>query len=140
VRGYTNNFFAELRYEIDELDIVNILGDGSVFSTIEDLVRLQHALFHGEIVSTATLELMTARGQLDNGKQIDYGFGMMIENLNDGSYWYGYTGGWFGAITLVGYYLEKQMTVVFLSNLANMGGCVPAAIHMAYELSLPMVQ
>ncbi len=122
VRGYANIGYGEPRYEINELDTVNILGDGSVFSTVEDLVRWQHALFHGEVVLLATLELMTARGQLDNGKQTDYGFGLVIENLNDSSYWYGHGGGWFGTSTLVGYYLEKQMTVVFLSNLANMNG------------------
>jgi CubicO group peptidase (beta-lactamase class C family) len=121
VRGYANRGYGEPRYEINELDTVNILGDGSLFSTVEDLVRWQHALFHGEVVSKATLELMTTGGQLDNGKQIDYGFGMGIENLNDG-YWYGHGGGWAGTSTLVGYYLEKQMTVVFLSNLARTDG------------------
>ncbi|MBW4508274.1 MAG: beta-lactamase family protein [Scytonematopsis contorta HA4267-MV1] len=118
VRGYTYLGLGKACYKINELDTVNILGDGSLFSTVEDLVRWQHALFHGEVVSKATLELMTARGLLDNGKQTDYGFGTGIENFDDG-YLYSHGGGWAGTSTLVGYFLEKQMTFVFLSNLAG---------------------
>lgn len=118
VRGYANRGYGETRYEIDELDIP-IVGDGGVFSTAEDLLRWQHALFSGEIVDGATLRLMTAPGHLDNGARTNYGFGLIVERLSDCRTWCGHTGGWNGTSVLVGRFLEDEITVVVLSNDAH---------------------
>jgi len=133
VHGYINQGYGEPRYEIDELDIA-IVGDGGLFSTAEDLIRWQHALFSEEVVDRATLQLMSTRGHLDNGKQIDYGFGMMIEHLSNGCIWCGHTGGWIGSSTLVGHYLEKHTTVVVLANVTH-----APVVHIAHQVLLQLL-
>ena len=58
------------------------LGDGCVYSSIDDLVKWDRALNSGEIVSEGLLEEAFNPGKLNNSLPTEYGFGWFIINRN----------------------------------------------------------
>ncbi len=114
-RGYQNLGFGQPRFEISELDL-SILGDGGLFSSIEDLLRWQELFYNGSILGQAALAKALSPGRLDDGTAFDYGCGLMVESLGDKGTWCGHTGGWFGAATYIGRFVEERLSVVVLAN------------------------
>ncbi len=85
---------GDWRVDITTLDHV---GDGGVFTTIEDLARWDanfkdNTLGHGP----ALLELMHTRGRLRDGSELDYAFGLIhgtlrgLKTVHHGGSWVGY--------------------------------------------------
>ena len=58
------------------------LGDGCVYSSINDLVKWDRALNSGKLVSEELLEEAFSPGRLNNGTPTEYGFGWFIINRN----------------------------------------------------------
>ena len=91
------------------LDMSVPYAAGSLYSTVDDLLKWEDALFAGQVVSPASLKLMTA----DQGNR--YGFGLRIEQQN-GHEVIAHAGGIAGFSTSLRRYPKDGVTSIVLAN------------------------
>lgn len=111
-RGYTHNKQGKVR--LSEKPSI-VYGDGSLFTTIDDLARWDQGLRANTLVSAATLKRAFTPGKLDSGRRHDYGFGWE-DDSTDGRRSVGHSGSWYGASNYLCRYLDDELTVAVLSN------------------------
>jgi len=92
------------------------VGDGGIFSSVNDLIQWQSLLWHGKIVHPQTFMFMQTPGKLDSGESFEYGLGLQIETRKNGQRWIGHGGSWTNATTLMGRYVQEDTLVIVLSN------------------------
>ena len=83
---------------------------GALYSTTEDLLRWEQALFGGKLISAASLAKMTTPFKSD------YAFGLMVQTAN-GRKVIQHGGGIEGFNTFLAYYPDAKLTVAVLANL-----------------------
>ncbi len=95
-----------------------VLGDGGIYSSVEDLFKWDQALYTEKLVKKTTLELAFTSGSLANGKSLDYGFGWRIDQYhNQPRLWH--TGSTSGFRNVIQRYPEARFTVIILTNRAE---------------------
>ena len=88
---------------------------GALISTAGDLVRWQQALVSGRVLKPESLEEMTLPYMLLNGRETDYGMGLMLrERAGRRCVWHG--GGIFGFNSILLYFPDTQLHVAVISN------------------------
>lgn len=100
-------------------DLVNfdgIVGDGNVYSSVEDLYKWDQALYTDKLVKKSTFQEAISPGKLNNGEATSYGFGWFINEQNKTI---SHTGGWVGFGTLIIRYIDKNQTLILLDNSSN---------------------
>lgn len=90
-------------------------GAGEIVSTADDLLKWDRALFAGELISAADLQLMTRPGRLRNGKSTGYGFGWEIDT-HDTTTRIAHSGGTFGFAAQNEVYPKLGEAIVVLQN------------------------
>lgn len=106
--------------EIAELNYVKYLdglqGDGMINSTVNDLLRLDRALYNDEFLSAKSKEVMYSQTTMNNGKTIHYGMGWFLEEDDRLGRVVHHTGGWPGYSTLFKRYIDRDLTLILLQN------------------------
>jgi CubicO group peptidase (beta-lactamase class C family) len=99
---------------------LNTAADGSLYFSILDLAKWDAALYTEKLLKRSSLEQMWTVAKLSNGKPNSghYGFGWFIENRN-GHRVVEHAGAWQGFETQISRYVDDQITVVVLTNLAE---------------------
>jgi CubicO group peptidase (beta-lactamase class C family) len=92
------------------IDMTIPYSAGGLYSTTEDLLRWQRALFSGKLLSTASFQKMTK--PFKGG----YGFGLSFPRVQ-GHETIAHNGVIDGFNTWMAYYPESQVTVIVLANL-----------------------
>ena len=100
--------------------VVNTTADGSLYFSILDLAKWDAALYTEKLLKRSSLDLMWTPVKLKNGQpnQGDYGFGWVIEQ-RAGHRCINHDGSWQGFETAIARYVDDQLTVVVLANLAD---------------------
>lgn len=98
-------------------------GDGSVVSTVEDLLKWDKALYEGEIIHPESLKKAMTPTKLNNGSLADawgtsYGFGWFLYNSNNFGKVQAHSGGHPGYSSRLTRCPEKHLTIILLSNLS----------------------
>lgn len=57
---------------------LNMIGDGGIFTTVNDIKKWDDAYYNSEVLSRNFWEMMTKRGVLNSGEEIKYASGLMI--------------------------------------------------------------
>lgn len=92
------------------------IGDGNVFSNVEDLSRWCIDLLAGSrILKSKWQKLAWTSGRLSNGKKTEYGCGFEVDT-HAGQVRISHTGSWAGTSTYLGLYPGSQLGVIVLSN------------------------
>ncbi|TDR16370.1 serine hydrolase domain-containing protein [Marinicella litoralis] len=65
-------------YQIS-MTTLNMIGDGGIFTTISDIKKWDDAFYNSEVLSKKFWQAMITQGKLNNGKQIEYASGLIIE-------------------------------------------------------------
>jgi CubicO group peptidase (beta-lactamase class C family) len=106
--------------EITELDYVYYLdglqGDGMVNSTLEDLLKLDRALYQDDFIDSKRRDLMFAPVKLNHNEYFDYGFGWLIENHEQLGKIVYHSGGWPGYSAMFKRYIDQDFTLIMLQN------------------------
>jgi CubicO group peptidase (beta-lactamase class C family) len=109
-------------------------GAGGLYSTIEDLLKWEHGLYGGKVLSTASLQKMTTPFQSD------YAFGVIVRT-EQGRKQIWHNGGIKGFNTSMAYYPDSKVIVAVL---ANVNGITPdvmllqlAAVAHGQAVQLP---
>lgn len=96
-----------------------IIGDGNVYSSVEDLYKWDQALYTEKLVKKATFQEAITPGKLNNGESTKYGFGWFID---EPGIVVSHTGGWVGFRTVISRNIAQNQTVIVLDNSNNFQG------------------
>ena len=94
-----------------------IVGDGNIYSSVEDLLKWDQALYTEKLVKKATLQEAFTSGRLNNGEKTGYGFGWGVDESGKKL---SHTGGWVGFRTIIVRYTDKNQTLIVLDNSGQM--------------------
>jgi CubicO group peptidase (beta-lactamase class C family) len=111
---------GELKNQEWVAPVVNTTADGSLYFSILDLARWNDALYTERLLKRSSLELMWAPVKLKSGEpnKGHYGFGWFIDE-RAGHRCIHHDGSWQGFETAIDRYVDDQLTVVALANLAD---------------------
>lgn len=93
-----------------------IMGDGAVYSTVEDLYKWEQALYTDKLVKKTTFNDALTPATLNKGEVTKYGFGWFID---EPGIKVSHTGSWVGFRNLIVRYLQKNQTLIILDNSRN---------------------
>ncbi len=93
-----------------------IVGDGTVNSTTNDLLKWDRALYTDKLLPKEMLEEAFQPGVLNDGKKTTYGFGWGIGDMKDIGKVVSHTGGWPGYNTWIERHLDSDKTIIILRN------------------------
>lgn len=94
-----------------------ITGDGSVNSTLDDLLKWDRALYSGSLFTPASRELLFTSGKLNDGTETGYGFGWMLRTDPGIGRLAAHSGGWPGYTAYIERELDQDKTIILLQNL-----------------------
>lgn len=95
-----------------------VLGDGGIYSSVEDLFKWDQALYTEKLVKQETLAAAFTPGVLSDGKVLDYGFGWQLGQFN-GRRRVMHTGSTSGFRNVMQRYLDDKLTVIILTDRAG---------------------
>jgi CubicO group peptidase (beta-lactamase class C family) len=106
-RKENNNYYCDY---VEALTV----GDGGIFATIEDLYIWDQVLYTDKLVSRESIALAFTNGTGEGEEK--YGFGWSIEDYETGNKKVWHTGLDAGFRSVITRYLDKEFTVIILSN------------------------
>lgn len=92
-----------------------VLGDGGIYSSIEDLYKWDQALYTDRLVDPQTLAMAFTPAVLADGTQLDYGFGWRIDKYRGFARMH-HTGQTCGFTTIIQRYPEQRFSIIILTN------------------------
>ena len=118
--GYTQRDTTdEQSFELTDQSLTSsVLGDGGIYSSIEDLFQWDQGLYTNKLVSASTLAQAFTPNILPNGQNSGYGFGWRIL-LHKGLRALHHSGSTIGFRTHIARFPDRQLTVIVLVNRAN---------------------
>jgi CubicO group peptidase (beta-lactamase class C family) len=90
-------------------------GAGSLYSTVDDLLKWNDALYAGKVLSEKSFTAMRTPVVLNNGEKQQYGYGLGFSKFR-GEEVTGHSGGLHGFLTQLSYYPKEKVTVVMFTN------------------------
>lgn len=111
--GYSRNDDGFLR--TDQSITSAVLGDGGIYSSIEDLMKWEASLFTEKILKTETIEKATSRKPFKNSKMNDYGYGWFLKKYGDKEVVY-HTGDTRGFRTILYRIPAEKILIIILVN------------------------
>jgi len=112
--GYRPGAEDGFRINMTRLDII---GDGSVYTTIEDFFKWDQNFYHN-VLGRGTQELIhevQTRGVLNDGEEISYALGLNVDT-HRGLKRVSHTGSWVGFRTVAVRYPDQRFSVVIFGN------------------------
>jgi CubicO group peptidase (beta-lactamase class C family) len=111
---------GELKNQEWVAPMVNTTADGSLYFSVLDLARWDAALYTEKLLKRSSFEQMWTPAKLKSGQpnKDGYGFGWFIGGRH-GHREISHDGAWQGFETSIARYVDDQLTVVVLTNLAE---------------------
>lgn len=94
------------------------VGDGGLFSTVEDLLLWDRNFYDGRVGGPRFLELMHTTGRLADGSPIDYAFGLRVTE-HRGLRTVVHSGVFQGYRTIIQRFPDQRLSVVILCNIGT---------------------
>lgn len=102
-----------------------IVGDGTVNSTVVDLLKWDRALYTDKLISTESKKEVFTSSELTDKSKTNYGFGWFIEENGVYGDLVTHTGGWPGYRTIIERHIQNDKTIIILLNYINDGTYIP---------------
>lgn len=96
-----------------------IVGDGTVNSTIIDLLKWDRVLYSNKIISEKSKNEIFSEGILNDKTKTDYGFGWELKSNGVFGRISSHGGGWPGYKTYIERHIENDKTIIMLQNNDN---------------------
>lgn len=111
---------GELKNQEWVAPMINTTADGSLYFSTLDLANWDAALYTGKLLKKSSLDQMWTVAKLKNGQpnKGNYGFGWFIDDRH-GHRCIHHDGAWQGFQTAIDRYVDDQLTVIALANLAG---------------------
>ena len=111
--GYSYN---GTRYEKNDQSLTSaVLGDGGIYSNLEDLYKWDQALYSESLLKKSLLDSAFSKASLNSGQKINYGFGWEIDDT-DGMKILQHTGSTVGFANKIVRIPEKNTSLIILTN------------------------
>ena len=114
VYGYSTRGGKQVPFDITAMD--GIIGDGSIYSSVEDLYQWALALEANKLVKPITMQQAYTPARLNDGSTYPYGFGWFVD---DGGNKLSHTGSWVGFRNLIVRKRKERQVLVILDNSDN---------------------
>ncbi len=111
VYGYERKNGQNVSNDLVRLD--GVVGDGNVYSSAEDLLKWDQALYTQQLISAKTWQEAISPVKLNNGTTHPYGFGWKID---DEKKVFSHTGGWVGFLNEIVRNVDRKQTLIILTN------------------------
>jgi CubicO group peptidase (beta-lactamase class C family) len=92
-----------------------VLGDGGIYSSLNDLYIWDQALYTDKLIPKKYLDESWTKGITTNGEEFPYGFGWRLENYHDKNIVY-HTGSTRGFRNIIYRIPDEKFTIVILTN------------------------
>jgi CubicO group peptidase (beta-lactamase class C family) len=92
-----------------------VLGDGGIYSSLNDLYKWDQALYTTKLIDKKYLDESWIRGKTNSGVEFPYGYGWRLEKYHDVEVVY-HTGSTRGFRNIIYRMPEKNFTIVILTN------------------------
>ncbi len=103
-----------------EASLLDVVGDGGVNTTIEDLLLWDRNFYHNKLGEGALglIEEISKPGKLEDGTRLEYAHGLFVTKYR-GLKMVSHAGAWLGYRSELLRFPEKRFSVVVLSNLST---------------------
>jgi CubicO group peptidase (beta-lactamase class C family) len=91
------------------------LGDGGIYTNVDDMTRWDQALYSTKLVIAQALELATTPPQLPGGASTEYGFGWFVDRYRGEKRWR-HTGETSGFRNVILRFPGRRLTIIILTN------------------------
>ena len=117
-KGYTKN--SDKYEEAINWDMSWAGAAGALYSTVDDLLKWNQALYGGKVLNEESLNAALTPVVLKNGEKppMQYGYGLGL-NTYRGTDITSHSGGLHGFVTQLAYYPKEKVSVVMFSNTAE---------------------
>lgn len=105
-----------------------IVGDGTVNSTIADLLKWDRNLNTNKLVSKNGMNEVFNPTTLNNGIKTKYGFGWFIDNNETFGKIVNHSGSWPGYISYIERHIDNDKTIILLQNNDNRNTKIPSKL------------
>ncbi|MBC7524704.1 MAG: beta-lactamase family protein [Flavobacterium sp.] len=105
-----------------------IVGDGTVNSTIDDLLKWDRSLNTSKLVSKNDINEIFNPTTLNNGTKTKYGFGWFLENNETFGKIVNHSGSWPGYISYIERHIDNDKTIILLQNNDNRNTKIPSKL------------
>ncbi len=102
-----------------------IVGDGTVNSTVVDLLKWDRALYTSKLISQESKNEVFTSSELNDSTKTNYGFGWFIEDNGVYGNVVNHSGGWPGYMTLIDRHIQNDKTIIVLLNYSNDNTYIP---------------
>ncbi|MCY1529997.1 Penicillin-binding protein 4* [compost metagenome] len=92
------------------------MGDGGIYSNLNDLLKWDAALYTEKILPKATWDSAFSRKTLNNGTKIDYGYGWHLKNGEANQQVVYHTGSTTSFRNVIYRIPEKKFSLILLTN------------------------
>lgn len=93
-----------------------IVGAKNVYSTVDDLLKLDQALYQEKLLKNSTLQSAYAHGQTNKAEQFEYGFGWRIKSSSMGDRLIYHRGLWEDANPIFVRFVDCNRTIISLNH------------------------
>lgn len=124
--GYRMNRQGKFSISMTSLEMI---GDGGIFTSIEDLKKWDDAFYESSILNKAFWKEMTTVGQLNSGEKLDYACGLIV-GKHKGFQIIEHGGSFVGFRAEMIRFPEEQLSVIVLANRAD-----ARPSRMAYQVA-----
>jgi CubicO group peptidase (beta-lactamase class C family) len=97
---------------------LNTTADGALYFNVLDVAKWDAALYGESLLKKSSLDQMWTRVKLNNNTTVGYGFGWSLGQMN-GHRVIEHGGAWQGFTSYIARYVDDQLTVIVLDNLAG---------------------
>lgn len=130
------------RYTGRDGNLTDLMGAGSIVSTINDMTKWEAALRGDKLLNAQSKKEIWTQFTFNNGKPSPYGFGWRLSDVR-GNKLIGHSGQTAGFGAAIHRYIDSDVTVIALTNLGELGMgsliATAAAKHYIPQLSLKAV-
>lgn len=102
--------------ERDQSPTSAVLGDGGIYSNVEDLYKWDQSLYTTKLLSQKSLDLLFGYGRLNNGEEYDYGFGWHLKKTPEGEQVVYHTGSTTSFRNVFYRIPSKKLSIIILTN------------------------
>lgn len=123
LKKYTLPDFLNETKQVVWLD--GIVGDGTVNSTVVDLLKWDRALYITQLISKESKNEVFTSSELNDKTKSNYGFGWFIEDNGVYGNIVNHSGGWPGYLTFIDRHIQNDKTIIVLLNYSNENTYIP---------------
>ncbi len=111
--GFIRKGYQYRKFAHNPLD--EVLGDKSIYTTAEDMLKWDQALYSNTLVSDSILRISFTKIKLSRGREYNYGFGWRLKEIDGKNVVY-HNGLWNGFTATLTRYTDDKITIILLNN------------------------